>query len=94
VSEKNRRWKVEDGWSEEFDWFLVDEGKIWYSFATRDAAREFQQEHFMADKLLLPGSQIRDVLMSGPDDFRTWRCKSPVRVVPGTGSIVDSINAG
>lgn len=73
-------WSVHDGWSPEFEWFLVDEGMIWYSFATRAAAEDFQREHFMSDKLLIPASRILDVLMTEPDDYRAWRCKSPVHV--------------
>jgi hypothetical protein len=82
-------WQVEDGWSSDYSWFLVDEGKIWYSFTSQAAAEAFQREHFMSDKLLLPASRVQDVLMTGPEDYRAWICKSPVHVTGFAATMTD-----
>lgn len=79
-------WMIEDGWTSEFDHFLIDDGKIWYSFRSRSAAEAFRRSHFMTGMLLIGASQVPDVLMTEPHDYRAWRCKSPVHVIQKTAT--------
>ncbi len=75
-----RDWIVADGWTPDFEWFLIDEGKIWYAFESRAEALSFQKEHLMSGMLILDAASVPDVLMAEPNDIFCWRCKTPVHV--------------
>ncbi len=76
-----RRWTVQDGWTPDFGWFLIEDGTIWYAFESREEAQSFQHEHLMSGMLLLDAPRVPDVLMSEPNDIFCWRDKTPVHVL-------------
>jgi hypothetical protein len=71
-----------------FGWFLVEGGKIWYAFRSRDEALAFQRAYLslLPGFLLLDADGVQDVLMTEPGDCACWRDKNPVRVTPREAS--------
>lgn len=66
---------TEDSWDDTFEWFLVDEGEIQYSFTTKDVASSFQREHFLGYMLLTCSKTIAHDTMLDPSEFRSWTNK-------------------
>lgn len=77
-----RRWLIEEiDWTEDFRWFLVDEGVIWYAFTSRPEAEQFRAEHWPSGMLLLDVEGVLYVLMAEPGDIFCWRNKRQTCVV-------------
>ena len=76
-------WILGDGCPSGFEWFLIDEGKIWYAFQSREDALLFQKDHLMSGMLLLNADSVPDVLMADPEDIFCWRSKTPVHARRG-----------
>ena len=70
----------EGGWTEDFGWFLVDEGEICYAFRSREEGKRFQHEFAVAWMMLLADTAGLYDMMMEPETYRCWRMKQPVRV--------------
>lgn len=66
---------TEDSWNDTFEWFLVDEGEIQYSFTSKEVALAFQREHFLGFMLLTSSKTIAHDTMLDPLEFRSWTNK-------------------
>lgn len=66
---------TEDSWNDTFEWFLVDEGEIQYSFTSKEVALAFQREHFLGFMLLTSLKTIAHDTMLDPTEFRSWTNK-------------------
>jgi len=70
---KNQKWNFnQDRWSERFRWFLVDNGKIQYSFINKSEALFFQKSFMLQHMLLTDIENITHHTMLDPNEFRCW----------------------
>ncbi len=69
------RWIINEcDWTEEFGWFLVDEGEIKYSFKSRASADAFRKEFFLSYTLLTSIDEIHNIMIY-PHNCRSWADK-------------------
>lgn len=69
-------WKTtEDKWTEEYRWFLVDEGKIQYAFKDRESALTYKDQGHLDYMLLSDLDNITHGIMLDPYEFRAWSNK-------------------
>ncbi len=69
-------WKItENNWTEEYRWFLVDEGEIQYAFKDRDSAIRYQKQVYLSYMLLTDLDHITSDTMLVPHEFRAWSNK-------------------
>lgn len=66
--------KTTVGWNEQYNWFLVDEGKIQYAFTNKKAAKIFQEKSFLYYMLLTNLDKIHEIMID-PRDTSCWSAK-------------------
>ncbi len=67
---------LEDEWTEDFKYFLIDEGCIQYSFKELDVAVEFKRNGKLDYMFLTDLDNITYDTMLDPMEFRSWANKT------------------
>ena len=69
-------WKItECNWSKDYRWFLVDEGKIQYSFKDRKSAVRYRENGHLDYMLLTNLDRIAHETMLDPHENYCWSSK-------------------
>ena len=63
---------IEDHWTEEFMYFLIDEGCIQYAFKDLELAEEFKRKGMLNYMLLTDLNNITHDTMLDPNELRSW----------------------
>ena len=61
----------EDCWTEDYNWFLVDEERIQYAFKNKLAAKKYAEEGFLNYMLLTNLENIQEIMLD-PSEFQSW----------------------
>lgn len=67
---------TEDNWTEEFCWFLIDNGEILYSFRDQHTAEVFMRSMHIDYWFLTDLENITHETMLDPSEFRSWNEKT------------------
>ena len=70
----------EDKWNENYNWFLIENGQIKYSFKNKREALLFQQSFMLQHMLLTDIDNITHLTMLDPNEFRCWAEKIQLNV--------------
>jgi hypothetical protein len=66
---------TEDNWSEEFNWFLIDNGEILYAFKNERSAKIYMKSAFIDYWFLTNLENITNETMLNPHEHRSWNGK-------------------
>ena len=70
-----QKWQFhEEFWSEDYPWFIVDNGCIMYAFQTEAAANEWLRAHYIDYMLVAHLDEVRNMMLE-PCDSRSWESK-------------------
>ena len=66
---------TEDNWSEDFDWFLIDNGEILYAFKSHESAENYMRSMYINHWFLTDLKNITHETMLDPKEHRCWNEK-------------------
>ncbi|MCH2451207.1 MAG: hypothetical protein MK198_13825 [Gracilimonas sp.] len=66
---------TEDNWSEDFNWFLIDNGEILYAFKDKQSAEIYMKNMYIDYWLLTNLENITHETMLDPKEDRCWNEK-------------------
>ncbi len=68
-----QKWQFhEEYWSEDYPWFIVDNGSIIYAFQTEAEANEWLQSQYIDYMLVAHLDEVANKITLDPADTRSW----------------------